>query len=1335
MKIRSAIILIATAFLLLAYTQSYAAVSVRVTAPAPGSVITGAFDLYGTATFNATASPVKGYVTCNIVDSYSIPVVNNQQFQCKTTTCEFSYKATTSSLIELDDGEYTLTCTTTAGVSDSFTFTVGAVKDKPAGDCGNPKKPGKPNDPCANGAGSPTWQVNPVNLNLYAVDIPLWYTPAYGPYIDIQLSYNSLTSTVSNSPFGTKWQLGYSSYLTENTDSSVTVFMPDGRQDIYTAGGSAYTRPMGVFNTLVKTATHAYTLTFLDGTVYTYGIPAGTTLTNPVLLSIADAYGQAMTISYDSSNRISTIQDALGKETSFSYNANGYVETVTDPFERSAGFEYDTSGRLTKATDMGGYYASYTYDTNGYLASVTTPKGTWTFKTEPSDSASGAAAYPAPDAAMGKKYRITITNPLSGKKEYFYDGTNTWYVSPRDYIAYQDETVNNRNRAVKTYYTMERYPSGSSSPKGRIFKITTPERNKKTYYYDDSTGANKITGYSYTDTGRVITVTDGNSHTVKYAYNTNGFRTKYWDAKTEMSSSSNVELAYYSNNVDLQTATNGLGSVAYEYNTAHDITKITDRMGYITVLTYNSYGQLSTITEAQGTSNETLTELVYDADTHKLTSIKKAGVVIATLTHDAIGRIKTVTYPDGVVISYEYDNLDQTKTITYPDARTEIISNSTLCPYLVDSVTDRAGRTTSYQYDALKRLYQRVGPEGIYLYGYDANSNLKTFTDANSKVTSFDYNLDNRLIKKTYADSKYASYTYDSAGLLSAYINGRLSTTTYGYDANNNLTSITYPTGTTNITFGYDAYNRLTSRIDAIGTFGYSYDANNRLKTVTYPWDSGATITYDYNELNQLTGITPLLGTAVGYTYDTMGRLKTIQRSTDTTPFTYGYDTTNLANPLVQKLTRPNGSYTQYEYNDQLKKLTSIINRTSANAVINRYDYTYTNPSHPDLRNSETITSGTVIDNFAAGTTTYTPNTVNQITASTNPSRTYVYDNDGNMTTGFNPDSKTMTMTYDAEDRLSSAQYTDSSSIIQKTTYDYGGDGLLAVMYKYSGGVLQTTTRYVRAGFLPIQERDAGNNVTREYTWGLNYGGGIGGLLNLKQGGNDYNYLYDGKGNVTALIDSTQSPVVTYAYDPFGVRMKQVGTFEQPYQFSTKPYDPQTGLSNFGFRYYNAGLGKWLTRDPLGEKGGINLYGFVGGNPVNFVDPLGLEQVFLFPINNFTNISHLLGAASFPDTPGLMQVHGHGSQYTVAGMSAEALAEKLQAAGWEPGMPVVLYACNTAKGKNNIARQLAQILKTRVTGVDSPMYLFWPFHEDGDSMPNLTHPGNWITYGPNRRRL
>jgi RHS repeat-associated protein len=258
--------------------------------------------------------------------------------------------------------------------------------------------------------------------------------------------------------------------------------------------------------------------------------------------------------------------------------------------------------------------------------------------------------------------------------------------------------------------------------------------------------------------------------------------------------------------------------------------------------------------------------------------------------------------------------------------------------------------------------------------------------------------------------------------------------------------------------------------------------------------------------------------------------------------------------------------------------------------------------------------------------------------------------------------------------------------------------------------------------------------------WGLNYGGGIGGLLSLKQGGNDYNYLYDAKGNVRELIGTDQGIVATYDYEPFGMLTQKTGTLEQPYQFSTKPYDAQTGLSDFGYRHYDAKTGRWITRDPIGEAGGVNLYGFVQNNPVNWVDPDGLEQVFLFPINNFTNFSHLLGAASFPDTPGLMQVHGHGSQNTVAGMNAAQLAKRLRAEGWEQGMPIVLYACNTAKGKNNIARQLAQILKTRVTGTDSSLYLNLPFHDfidygGGYAAPNLTKPGNWITYGPNGRRI
>jgi uncharacterized protein RhaS with RHS repeats len=117
-------------------------------------------------------------------------------------------------------------------------------------------------------------------------------------------------------------------------------------------------------------------------------------------------------------------------------------------------------------------------------------------------------------------------------------------------------------------------------------------------------------------------------------------------------------------------------------------------------------------------------------------------------------------------------------------------------------------------------------------------------------------------------------------------------------------------------------------------------------------------------------------------------------------------------------------------------------------------------------------------------------------------------------------------------------------------------------------------TRIVRDGFLAVQERDENNTVLREYTWGLNLGGGIGGLLNLKQGGQDYAYLYDGKGNVAAVLDASQAVVAAYRYAPFGKLLAQTGSLTQPFGFSTKRYDTQTGLIYYGYRFYGPEIGR-----------------------------------------------------------------------------------------------------------------------------------------------------------------
>jgi RHS repeat-associated protein len=105
----------------------------------------------------------------------------------------------------------------------------------------------------------------------------------------------------------------------------------------------------------------------------------------------------------------------------------------------------------------------------------------------------------------------------------------------------------------------------------------------------------------------------------------------------------------------------------------------------------------------------------------------------------------------------------------------------------------------------------------------------------------------------------------------------------------------------------------------------------------------------------------------------------------------------------------------------------------------------------------------------------------------------------------------------------------------------------------------------------------------------------------------DY-YHADGLGNITYLADNTQSQAASYAYDPYGNLMSSAGTLAtaNTYRFSSREYVPSSGLYVYLYRFYNPGTERWLNQDPLGEQGGIYLYGFVGNNPVNRTDLYGL---------------------------------------------------------------------------------------------------------------------------------
>ena len=214
------------------------------------------------------------------------------------------------------------------------------------------------------------------------------------------------------------------------------------------------------------------------------------------------------------------------------------------------------------------------------------------------------------------------------------------------------------------------------------------------------------------------------------------------------------------------------------------------------------------------------------------------------------------------------------------------------------------------------------------------------------------------------------------------------------------------------------------------------------------------------------------------------------------------------------------------------------------------------------------------------------------------------YDNAGNMT-----DYGTKDYAYDAEDRLVKVT-------VGTTHYKYKYDYLGRRIGKYTGSTLNK--KFVYQGWNLIAELSSTGTVQRTFTWGLDVSttlhgaGGVGGLLMIDDELTSKRYypIYDGSRNIVGLYDQAGALVASYEYDAFGrIILQSSGDYsdDNPFRFSTKYTDDETGLVYYGHRYYEPELGRFINRDPIEEDGGLNLYGFVGNDPVNFYDYLGMD--------------------------------------------------------------------------------------------------------------------------------
>ena len=203
----------------------------------------------------------------------------------------------------------------------------------------------------------------------------------------------------------------------------------------------------------------------------------------------------------------------------------------------------------------------------------------------------------------------------------------------------------------------------------------------------------------------------------------------------------------------------------------------------------------------------------------------------------------------------------------------------------------------------------------------------------------------------------------------------------------------------------------------------------------------------------------------------------------------------------------------------------------------------------------------------------------------------YSYDSNGN-TISKTDASGVTSYQFDFENRLIKAVMPNN------TVAQYKYDALGRRIEKNVNGVIK---KYLYDGYNILAEYDASGNQTARYTQNL----AIDDPLAMVRGGSVYYYHKDALGSITAMTNALGQVAQAYEYDSFGNIANQTGNIVNPFTYTGREYDSETGLYFYRARYYDAHAGRFINEDPIGFAGGINLFAYVGNSPINFIDPSG----------------------------------------------------------------------------------------------------------------------------------
>jgi len=337
--------------------------------------------------------------------------------------------------------------------------------------------------------------------------------------------------------------------------------------------------------------------------------------------------------------------------------------------------------------------------------------------------------------------------------------------------------------------------------------------------------------------------------------------------------------------------------------------------------------------------------------------------------------------------------------------------------------------------------------------------------------------------------------------------------------------------------------------------------------------------------------------------------------------FTYAYDFSGM---ITQKVDMAGSSCVTnvYAYDGLGRLLSESITQSGTNALT---QFTY------DLAGNRLLVA------FDGTTNTYTYGIGNRLSAVSDGTG-YTHDNAGNVSRIVR-NGVTLDLVWNLQGQLLAVS--TNGVLAESYTYDPLGRRLSTT----TGG---STVYHAYNGVQCIADLDASGNLIRSYTWGQ----GIDNLMavtvytnSITQSGNNaitqfpvtFYAIKDHLGSVNALVDSTGNVVESFTYDAWGnilshFRTLELSNFSCRYLFQGREYSTATGLYNFRARWYDSQTGRWLSNDPIGISGGLNLYAFCGNNSVNFVDPMGLDVVYLIDTDAVRGAGHAASAVGNDQT-------------------------------------------------------------------------------------------------------